>query len=260
MTSQDNQKKYSATKANNSKIQELLLEAATCMTKRDLIGGVVNCTEALAKCEESRKYEVLIKRSECFERLLEFEKALNDVLLAIKCGEKHSTVSHHLCVRYLLKLGDLESAEKFLHQHPEIFRKTQGENYFLVTIRKLRNFLTDIDDNSNDSEKCLAIISEALMIAPHSKDFLALKIKYLVLTKQIEKAKEVDLIINKRCGKILKLSEAFNIFHEGGEKCNFDEILKTLNIKAISDMQQKVERLRTGFERGELLKLTVRLN
>jgi tetratricopeptide (TPR) repeat protein len=223
------------------------------MTKRDLIGALVLCTEALVLCDDKQRYSVLIKRSDCFSRLHEYEKALEDTLRAIKYADKNVTVPYHRCVRIYISLGMLVEAEKFIKQHPQIFKDSPGADKFRSDMQKLQNYLDDVSESSMDYEKSLKIVNDALKIAQQSCEFLALKIKFLVLLKRFEEVKEVDQLIDKRFGKILKISEAFRHYYEGSfDKCNFETISKTLKLKLIDELKEKVEDIEKNFELGKI--------
>lgn len=197
---------------------------------------------------ESQKYDVYVKRSECLSRLQEYDKALADSQQAIKYAKGKVSVSYQQCVSIFINLGQLEDAENVLDQHPEIFKNSEK---YKRDMQSIRNILDDVNENLTDFEYCLRIIDEGLKIAPHSLEFLSLKIKFLVLLKRLEEAKTVDQVIAKRCGKFLCVSETFNNYYNGYfERCNFETISKNMNVKFINEMKDKLYDVKINFELG----------
>ena len=97
--------------ANNQKSessQELikLKQAANLMTNRDVIGALLLYTEALTSCkdDDSIRYTILVKRSDCLVQLNEFGKSLKDLQHALNLN-KVGTIPYFRSVRCYINLG-----------------------------------------------------------------------------------------------------------------------------------------------------------
>lgn len=93
-------------------------------------------------------------------------------------------------------------------------------------------------------------MNKGLELAPASVELMIFKIKYLVISKKLEEAKDVDKTINKRYGKNLRVLDAFQNYYE----CNFDKCnMETkLNMRVVDDMMDKAAEFKINFEFGKI--------
>lgn len=223
--------------------------------KRNFFEALLGFSEAIGILGEPQFH---LKRCECLMQMKDYEKAVHDAIRVIEI-DKSYRVCYYKAMDCYLMMGDTQKTDEIMQKFREIAPNIDSiDNNQALKCKQLKSLREDIVDlfALNDYKKCLVCVEKALKIASANADLHFMKLRCLVILKQLEEAENANMELCNLIKQYLNFAKVLELYYDGeidGSSTLFSKVSREMRkkVKAFDDVAGKAARLAVEMAKGE---------